>query len=76
MGDQEHVTEVAKDNPLNGNIMHNSGTQMPILVWNASMQFHIKNINQDNLTITLYEKCLFKPDGKFSIRINYFYILN
>lgn len=64
MGDQEQCTDIAKDNPMNGNIMQNGVMQMPVVVWNSSMQFHIKNINQDNLVITVYEKCLFTPDGK------------
>lgn len=64
MGDQEQVTDVVQTNSENGNIFHSNDSLSPYLVWNTSMQFHIKNINEDNLVIEVFEKCLFTPDGK------------
>lgn len=34
-----------------------------MLVWNYSMQFLLKNINEEVLTIVVYELCSFQPDG-------------
>lgn len=64
MGDQEQITEACKNNTQNGNVPHNGIPVVPNLVWNASMQFHVKNINEDVLVIVVYEKCVFTPDGE------------
>lgn len=64
LGDQEQCTDVAKDNLLNGNIPQSGAPQVPTLIWNSSMQFPVRNINQEILKIDVYEMCLFTPDGK------------
>lgn len=50
MGVQEHKTKViqATLNPR----------------WNASMQFTIKDLEQDVLCITVFDRDLFSPNGK------------
>lgn len=52
MGVQEHKTKVinATLNPR----------------WNASMQFTIKDLEQDVLCITVFDRDLFSPNGKTS----------
>lgn len=34
--------------------------------WNFNCQFHIKDIYQDVLCITIFERDQFSPDGQFS----------
>ena len=50
MGSQEHKTRVVQDN-LNP-------------VWDSSMQFTVKDLEQDVLCITVYDRDLFSPNGK------------
>ena len=52
MGVQEHRTKVI------------SSTLNPR--WNASMQFSIKDLHEDVLCITVYDRDLFTPNGKLS----------
>lgn len=66
LGDQEQHTDIGKDNLINGNTPQNGAPQVPMLVWNYSMQFLIRNINEDALTITVFEMCPFQPDGTFN----------
>ena len=49
MGSQEHKTKVVPD------------TLSP--VWDASMQFTVKDLEQDVLCITVYDRDLFSPNG-------------
>jgi len=49
MGAQEHKTKVIQ-NSLNPK-------------WNASMQFTIKDLQEDVLCITVYDRDLFSPNG-------------
>ena len=51
MGVQEHKTKVI-NNTLNPK-------------WNHSMQFTIKDLNEDVLCITVYDRDLFSPNGIF-----------
>lgn len=50
MGGQENKTKVVLQN-LNP-------------VWDSNMQFIIRDLEQDLLCITVYDKDLFTPDGK------------
>lgn len=76
MGDQKQVTDVCKNNTQNGNVTHthahNGTPAVPSLTWHSSMQFFVKNINEDNLVIVVYEKGLFTPDGKSKTAMNLF----
>lgn len=66
LGEQEQQTDMAKDNMTsNGNITHNGPPQIPTLIWNYSMQFHVRNISEDVLQLVVYEMCPFTPDGKW-----------
>lgn len=67
VGDQVQLTDIARDNLINGNVAHNGAPQVPILIWNYSMQFPVRNINEEVLKIDVYEMCLFRPDGKSQI---------
>lgn len=49
MGSQEHRTNVA-----NG----------PAPQWNASMQFLVKDLQEDRLCITVFDRGHFAPDGR------------
>lgn len=51
MGSQEEQTTVV------------SGTDCP--VWDTSMQFQVKDLHEDTLCITAFDKGYFSPDGKF-----------
>ncbi|XP_022910047.2 intersectin-1 isoform X2 [Onthophagus taurus] len=62
LGKQEQQTDIAKDNLSNGNGPQNGYPQIPNLVWNSSMQFHVASIKDDVLSLCVYEMCLFKPD--------------
>ena len=53
MGSQEYKTRVVQDN-LNP-------------VWDASMQFTVKDLEQDVLCITVYDRDLFSPNGKLRL---------
>ncbi|XP_072018783.1 intersectin-1-like isoform X2 [Amphiura filiformis] len=58
MGSQEHKTRVVQDN-LNP-------------VWDASMQFTVKDLEQDVLCITVYDRDLFSPNdflGRTEVRV-------
>ena len=54
MGVQEHRTKVI-NNSLNPK-------------WNASMQFTIKDLHEDVLCITVYDRDLFTPNGQSPIK--------
>uniref|UniRef100_A0A1Y1MYU1 C2 domain-containing protein n=1 Tax=Photinus pyralis TaxID=7054 RepID=A0A1Y1MYU1_PHOPY len=62
VNDQEHLTDVATDNVINGNVIQNGVVPASLLVWNYSMQFLIKNINEEVLSIVVLEMCPFQPD--------------
>lgn len=64
LGKQEQQTDIGKDNSSNGNGPQNGFPQIPTLVWNCSMQFHVSSIKSDVLTVIVYEMCPFKPDSK------------
>jgi len=51
MGAQEHKTKVIP-NTLNPK-------------WNASMQFTIRDLHEDVLCITVYDRDLFTPNGQY-----------
>ena len=52
MGSQEHKTKVIA-NTLNPR-------------WNASMQFLVKNLHEDVLCISVFDRDLFSPNGNTS----------
>lgn len=63
MGSQEEQTIVV------------SGTDCPL--WDASMQFQVKDLHEDTLCITVFDKGYYSPDGKeffplFKINILFF----
>ncbi|KAJ8922264.1 hypothetical protein NQ315_004202 [Exocentrus adspersus] len=62
LGTQEQVTDIAKESVNNGNIPQNGMPQIPSLVWNYSMQFQLRNINQEVLTFVVLEQNPFAPD--------------
>ena len=51
MGSQEHRT------PL-------STTTSTVTKWNASMQFLVKDLSEDVLCVTVFDKGHFTPDGE------------
>jgi len=53
MGAQEHKTKVIS-NTLNPK-------------WNASMQFTIRDLHEDVLCITVYDRDLFTPNGWYTL---------
>jgi len=53
MGAQEHKTKVIP-NTLNPK-------------WNASMQFTIRDLHEDVLCITVYDRDLFTPNGRYTM---------
>lgn len=55
MGSQEERTGVV------------SGTDCPL--WDASMQFQVKDLLEDTLCITVFDKGYYSPDGKVTIII-------
>lgn len=65
LGPQEQQTDIAKENVNNGNIPQNGIPQIPSLLWNYSMQFQLRNINQEVLTFVVLEQNPFAPDGEF-----------
>lgn len=71
LGDQQQQTDVAKENIINGNSIQNGVPQVPTLTWNHSMQFHVRNLNEDILSLAVYEMCPFSPDGKFVFILNF-----
>ena len=58
MGAQEHKTKVI-NNSLNPK-------------WNASMQFTVKDLSMDALCITVFDRDLFSPNGKFTFYLHSF----
>lgn len=64
LGDQEQETDVAKETVINGNT-NQTVPQVPVLVWNHSMQFPVRSLGEDVLTLVVYEMCPFTTDGKF-----------
>lgn len=71
LGDQEQQTDPAKETLVATNQNQNRVPQVPVLVWNYSMQFHIRNIEEEVLTFTVYESCLYTPDGEFGSSMVY-----
>ncbi|XP_056641885.1 intersectin-1-like isoform X1 [Diorhabda sublineata] len=72
LGTQEQETDVAKENINNGNNIQNGAPHIPALVWNHSMQFQLRNINQENLSFVVYKQNLFSPDeflGRAELKI-------
>lgn len=55
MGTQEHRTRVVP------------GTLNP--KWNSSMQFTIRDLNQDVLCITVYDRDIYSPNGESTLKI-------
>lgn len=53
MGSQEERTGVI------------SGSDCPL--WDASMQFQVKDLLEDTLCITVFDKGYYSPDGEFLI---------
>lgn len=53
MGSQEERTSVV------------SGTDCPL--WDTSMQFQVKDLLEDTLCITVFDKGYYSPDGIFCI---------
>lgn len=68
LGDQEQQTDVAKETLIAPNQNQKGAPQIPVLIWNNSMQFHIRNIEEEILVFTVYESCLYTPDGEFHNR--------
>ncbi|KAI4469626.1 eh domain [Holotrichia oblita] len=76
LGKQEQQTDIGKDNSSNGNGPQNGFPQIPTLVWNCSMQFHVSSIKTDVLTVIVYEMCPFKPDmflGRADVKLEDIY---
>lgn len=63
LGEQEQQTNLAKETLIPANQNQNRLPQVPVLIWNYSMQFHIRNMEEEVLTFTVYESCLYTPDG-------------
>ncbi|XP_017772546.1 PREDICTED: intersectin-1 isoform X2 [Nicrophorus vespilloides] len=66
LGDSVQNTNVAADS-MNGNPpasqqANNGIPQPPSLIWNFSMQFPIRTIQDEMLTVAVYEMCPFSPD--------------
>lgn len=66
LGDQEQQTTLAKETLVPANQNQNRVPQVPVLIWNYSMQFHIRHL-EEVLTFTVYESCLYTPDGEQNI---------
>ncbi|CAH1178984.1 unnamed protein product [Phaedon cochleariae] len=62
LGTQEQETDIARETFPNGNSAQNGIPQIPSLVWNYSMQFQLRNINQEVLSFTVFERNSFSPD--------------
>lgn len=67
LGDQEQQTDVARETLASANQNQKGVPQIPVLIWNYSMQFHVKNIEEEVLIFTVYESCLYTPDGKLKV---------
>lgn len=55
MGSQEQRTGIV------------SGTDCPL--WDTSMQFQVKDLYEDTLCITVFDKGYYSPDGKINSTI-------
>lgn len=64
LGNQEQETDFAKDSMNNGNIPPNAVPQIPSLVWNCSMQFQLRNLNEENLNFVVLQHNPYSLDGK------------
>ncbi|KAJ8949979.1 hypothetical protein NQ318_002388 [Aromia moschata] len=62
LGSQEQQTDIAKESINNGNIPQNGVPLIPSLMWNHSMQFQLRNINQEVLMFVVLEQNPFSPD--------------
>ncbi|XP_050500255.1 intersectin-1-like isoform X2 [Diabrotica virgifera virgifera] len=72
LGTQEQETDVARETYNNGNSVQNGLPHTPSLVWNYSMQFQLRNLNQESLIVTVYKQNHFSPDdflGRAELRI-------
>lgn len=56
MGSQEQRTGIV------------SGTDCPL--WDTSMQFQVKDLHEDTLCITVFDKGYYSPDGKINFTLN------
>ncbi|XP_025833067.1 intersectin-1 isoform X2 [Agrilus planipennis] len=76
LGDQEQQTNAVSDSIIGSNTSLNGAPQIPTLVWDYSMQFHVKNINEEILTLIVYETSAFQPDeflGRAELKISSIY---
>ncbi|XP_030749114.1 intersectin-1 isoform X3 [Sitophilus oryzae] len=76
LGNQEQETNFAKDSFNNGNISQNGAPQSPCFIWDCSMQFQLRNINEEILTFTVLEQNLYSLDvflGKAELKLKDIY---
>ncbi|XP_066254448.1 intersectin-1 isoform X2 [Euwallacea similis] len=76
LGNQEQETDFAKDSLNNGNVQLNSIPQIPSLVWNCSMQFQLRNLNEEALTFVVLEHNPYSLDeflGKADLKLKDIY---
>lgn len=64
LGNQEQETDFAKDSMNNGNVPQNGVPQIPSLAWNCSMQFQLRNLNEENLNFVVLQHNPYSLDGK------------
>lgn len=69
LGNQEQETDFAKDSLNNGNVPLNTAPQVPTLVWNCSMQFQLRSLNEEVLTFVVLEHNPYSLDGEFTPQI-------
>ncbi|KAG5876056.1 hypothetical protein JTB14_016798 [Gonioctena quinquepunctata] len=72
IGTQEQDTDIAKESSSNGNNIQNGAPPIPTLIWNSSMQFQLRNINQEALKFIVCERNTFSPDeflGRAELKI-------
>ncbi|XP_050307151.1 intersectin-1 isoform X3 [Anthonomus grandis grandis] len=76
LGSQEQETDFAKDTLNNGNLPQNGTPLIPSLVWNCSMQFQLRNVNEESLNFVVLEHNPFSLDeflGKAELKLNDIY---
>ncbi|XP_076263681.1 dynamin associated protein 160 isoform X4 [Rhynchophorus ferrugineus] len=76
LGNQEQETGFARDSLNNGNVPPNGVPQIPSFVWNHSMQFQLRNINEEILTFTVLEHNPYSQDeflGKVELKLKDIY---
>lgn len=69
LGNQEQETDFAKDSLNNGNVPLNTAPQVPTLVWNCSMQFQLRSLNEEALSFVVLEHNPYSLDGEFNPEI-------